>query len=64
MGEVGKSYDSAWKKLSEGRGNIVRQIEGLRELGARTNKQIPKRLADEALEKGDVLSSESLPPDE
>ena len=45
-----KSYDSAWKKLSEGRGNIVRQIEGLRELGARASKQIPKKLADEALE--------------
>jgi len=46
---VQKSYDAAWKKLSEGRGNIVRQIETLRELGAQASKEIPKSLTDEAL---------------
>ncbi len=47
---VQKSYDSAWKKLSDGRGNIVRQIETLRELGARSSKTLPKKLAQEALD--------------
>ncbi len=55
---VQKSYDSAWKKLSEGRGNIVRQIEGLRELGARATKEIPRKLADEALEEGEAAPAE------
>ena len=45
---VQKTYASTWNKLREGRGNIVRQIEDLRELGARASKQMPKKLADEA----------------
>ena len=45
---VQKTYEGAWKKLTEGRGNIVRQVEGLRELGARASKQMSKKLADEA----------------
>jgi len=35
-----KSYDDARGQLSEGRGNVVRQIEMLRELGAKSSKQI------------------------
>jgi DNA recombination protein RmuC len=38
------SFESAKKRLSEGRGNIVRQVEQLKEMGAKTNKQIPKEL--------------------
>ena len=52
---VGKSlraadagYSNAMKKLSTGRGNLVRQVEMLRELGVRSQKQIPKALLDEA----------------
>jgi len=36
------SFDSAKKRLSEGRGNIIRQVEQLKDLGARTNKEIPQ----------------------
>jgi len=36
------SFDSAKRRLSEGRGNIIRQVEQLKDLGAKTNKQIPK----------------------
>jgi len=43
---VQKTYDSAWKKLTDGRGNIVRRIEELHELGARASKKIPKKLSD------------------
>jgi len=38
------SFDSAKRRLSEGRGNIIRQVEQLKDLGAKTNKQIPKEI--------------------
>tara|TARA_B110000971_G_scaffold220765_1_gene265373 strand:- start:670 stop:1917 length:1248 start_codon:yes stop_codon:yes gene_type:complete len=48
MQSVGKSLDKAQdthreavKKLSEGNGNVMRQAEKLRELGAKTNKSLP-----------------------
>ncbi|MGA7241960.1 MAG: DNA recombination protein RmuC [Terracidiphilus sp.] len=43
-----KHYEEAMKKLSEGRGNLVRQVQMLKELGIRTNKSIPKHLLDRA----------------
>jgi len=42
------SYSNAMKKLSEGRGNLVRQVEMLKQSGIRTNKQIPRGLLDAA----------------
>jgi len=42
------SYSNAMKKLSEGRGNLVRQVEMLKGLGIRTSKQIPRGLLDAA----------------
>ena len=38
------SFESAKKRLSEGKGNIVRQVEQLKEMGAKTSKKIPKEL--------------------
>ncbi len=38
------SFESAKKRLSEGRGNIVRQVEQLKEMGAKTSKSIPKEI--------------------
>ena len=43
-----KSYDNAWKKLTDGRGNLIRRIEELRELGAKASKQMPERIARES----------------
>ena len=43
-----KHYEEAMKKLADGRGNLIRQVELLKELGLRTNKSIPKRLLDRA----------------
>ena len=47
MEKVGKSldnahasYQSAMNKLNNGRGNIVRQVEKLRELGVQPNKKL------------------------
>jgi DNA recombination protein RmuC len=42
------SYVNAMKKLSEGRGNLIRQVEMLRELGVRTGKSLPRNLLDAA----------------
>jgi len=43
-----QSYSSAMKKLSEGRGNLIRQVEMLKELGVRTSKSMPRNLLDAA----------------
>jgi len=40
------SYSTAMKKLSEGRGNLLRQVEMLKQLGIRTNKSLPRNLLD------------------
>ena len=42
------SYTSAMKKLSEGRGNLIRQVEMLKQLGIRTGKQLPRGLLDQS----------------
>lgn len=39
-----KSYDEAMTRLSEGSGNLVRQAEMLRELGAKSSKKLPDEL--------------------
>jgi DNA recombination protein RmuC len=36
------------KKLSEGRGNLIRQVEMLKELGVRAGKSLPRNLLDAA----------------
>jgi DNA recombination protein RmuC len=43
-----QSYTSAMKKLGEGRGNLIRQVELLRQLGIRSSKSIPRNLLDRA----------------
>ncbi|HZB88063.1 MAG TPA: DNA recombination protein RmuC [Terracidiphilus sp.] len=42
------SYSNAMKKLGEGRGNLIRQVEMLKQLGIRTTKSLPKSLLDRA----------------
>jgi DNA recombination protein RmuC len=39
------SFESAKKRLSEGRGNIIRQVEQLKDLGAKTKKRIPQEMS-------------------
>lgn len=45
-----KSYKEAMNKLVEGRGNVVRQVEKLKELGVKANKDLPQQLIDRAKE--------------
>lgn len=57
LGRIGKhvndakdSYEKALGKLSEGSGSLVRQVEMLKELGAKTNKSIHDKLLQRTLE--------------
>lgn len=43
-----QNYASAWRKLVEGSGNLVGQVQKLKDLGIRTNKSIPKKILDTA----------------
>src|SRR4051812_22691633 len=43
-----QNYDGAMKKLADGRGNLIRQVEMLKKLGLPTTKSIPKKLLDRA----------------
>lgn len=44
------SFSAAKNKLSDGKGNLVRQVQQLKELGARTSKKIPKEFNHDAQE--------------
>jgi len=39
-----KSYDEAKSRLAEGSGNVIRQVEMLKELGAKATKQLPESM--------------------
>ena len=40
------TYEDAMKKLTDGKDNLVRKTERLRELGAKTSKKINSKLVD------------------
>lgn len=42
-----KNYDAAMNKLNDGKGNLVRSAEKLRELGAKASKELPQKYLDE-----------------
>ena len=41
-----KTYDDAIGKLKDGKGNVLRQAEQLRDMGVKTNKTLPRHLLD------------------
>jgi DNA recombination protein RmuC len=43
-----QSYDSAFSQLSIGAGNLLRQTDQLRQLGARNTKQIERELLEQS----------------
>lgn len=45
---AGKSYDAAVNKLRHGRGNLVKQVEEFRELGAEVRREMRREVIDEA----------------
>jgi DNA recombination protein RmuC len=44
------AYDEAYKKLAEGRGNVIRRAEQLRSLGIKPSKTMPTAMLDLAME--------------
>jgi len=57
LGRIGKnvndakdSYEKALGKLTEGPGNLLRQVEMLKDLGAKTNKSLHPKLLERSLE--------------
>lgn len=49
MNRAKETYESAMKKLSTGSGNLVRQVEMIKELGAKTAKGINEKLLSRSL---------------
>lgn len=43
------AYNGAMNKLTDGKGNLIRKVEILRELGAKTSKQLDEHLLQEAI---------------
>ncbi len=52
-----KTHDQALSKLSQGTGNLVRQVEILKDLGLKSEKKIAKRLVQESSD------NENAPPE-
>jgi DNA recombination protein RmuC len=53
------SYDDAYGKLASGKGNLVRQVERIRELGLKPAKPLPAPLTELALET-DAVARQSV----
>ncbi|MDD3149726.1 MAG: DNA recombination protein RmuC [Candidatus Gastranaerophilales bacterium] len=50
MDRTKDGFENAFNKLYTGKGNILRRIENLKKLGAKTTKQIPQEYLEENLE--------------
>jgi DNA recombination protein RmuC len=48
IAKAGTEYENAMKKLATGSGNLIKQAEMLKKLGAKTNKSIPADTADKS----------------
>jgi DNA recombination protein RmuC len=55
------SYKKAQNRLTEGRGNVTGRLEKLKALGAKTNKQIPSTILDEAARNDESTSIITTP---
>ncbi len=48
MDDAKSSYEGAMRKLHEGKGNLIRSVENIKELGAKASKVIPPALLERA----------------
>jgi DNA recombination protein RmuC len=55
------SYDDAYGKLASGKGNLIRQVERIRELGLKPSKPLPGHLTEGALESESAAEVRTLP---
>ncbi len=51
------NYDKAMNKLVEGRGNLVKRVENIKQLGAKATKSLPNSLLDRAEDDDKLLDS-------
>lgn len=70
LNEIGKHLDrgqEAWqqtrKRLVDGRGNLVRRVSQLKQMGARARKTLPADLREEAAEQDDQVLEEQTDED-
>jgi DNA recombination protein RmuC len=61
LGDARDAYDEAYKKLAEGKGNVIRQAEMLRSLGIRPTKQMPQGMRELAMEQELFEDSDEMP---
>lgn len=52
LSQARDSYDAAMKKLSTGNGNVLKQTQQLKDMGARANRALPPHLLGETEEAG------------
>ncbi len=60
LSQAQTAYDSAHKKLSTGKGNVIRQAEILRGLGVKPNKALPSPLVEGAADPEELSVVEGL----
>lgn len=60
LADAQKAYDEATKKLSTGRGNVIRQAEMLKELGVKPTKALPSSMVESATEDTAVAAGTNL----
>lgn len=53
IGRTQDAYDKARNRLKAGRGNLIKRVEDIRKLGAKTKKQLKGDLVNAALDDGD-----------
>ena len=53
------SYNSAFNKLRDGRGNLIRGVEKIKRLGAKTAKSLPQSLLDASDDEDDIEEQEN-----
>ena len=51
-----QSYEDAYKKLAQGKGNAIRQAEMLKSLGVKPTKSLPPALVDQAIDEDEPLA--------
>lgn len=53
---VKETYEDAMKKLSEGSGNLIKRVETIKQLGAKSTKSIPNSLLDKSENDGELFN--------
>jgi DNA recombination protein RmuC len=48
LGTVSASFDKAMRRLSVGKGNLVKRVDEMRELGAKVKRELPNKIVDGA----------------